>query len=170
MSDDDEQPPRKVYWSGRQWCVTDFGLETINPDRYYVEPSQLRRLTEGAGIPMAEGLRHIGEKTWVDIEDLAAAFAVAVQVHKLELPHDAFINALSVIRMGRAEDKAFRESRTAAGETSDIISGIDIGKHEGNVAAALAERVAKFGEFRFIPDPAVRPDWEEPADEDEGEG
>ncbi len=71
---DDAPEPRKVFWQGRQWCVTDYGIETIKRDRYYIEAERLGDLTDGRDRdvrPGAERMRHTGGKTWVDIEGLS---------------------------------------------------------------------------------------------------
>lgn len=121
MSDDydgdasDEATPRKIYWQGKQWCVTDYGIETVEQDRYYIEAERLGDLTEGRDRdqhPGAERLRHTGGKTWVDIEELAAAFAVALQVHAGKfppLPDGAFHNTLADLRWSRVSQSVYRE-------------------------------------------------------------
>lgn len=106
-----EEKPRQVYWAGSQWCVTDYGLETVEPDRYYVEARRFGDLTQHSGSePFAELVRHIGEKTWVDVEDLFAAFAVGVQIHAgafEPLPDGALKNAMEAVRAERWENAAF---------------------------------------------------------------
>lgn len=122
---DDAPAPRKVFWQGRQWCVTDHGIETIKRDRYDIEAERLGDLTEGRDRdqrPGAERLRHAATKTWVDLEDLAAAFAVALQVHAgkfTPLPNGAFHNTLADLRWSKARSGVYQELEAAAGEIND---------------------------------------------------
>ncbi len=106
-ADEIQTAPRKVFWAGRQWCVTDYGLETIRENLYYVEAGLLRRLTdydEAEERPVAETLRHISRKTWVDIEDLFAGFSVAVAIHNITMPPGAVSNAIIDARDARERD------------------------------------------------------------------
>lgn len=118
MADDDVETPRTIFWAGRQWCVTDFGLETVKEDRYSVEAERLGDLTESNypdAEPSAERFRHIAEKTWVDIEDLAAAFAMALEIHRGKyepLPAGALHNALAHARWEKIANQAFRDLAT----------------------------------------------------------
>lgn len=135
MSDDyegdvaDAAELRKVFWQGRQWCVTDFGIETKERDRYYIEAERLGDLTEGPDSdtrPTAERMLHTGTKTWVDIEDFAAAFAVSLQIHTgrfTELPQGAFHNALADLRWGRKSDAVYRELASAERGPLDVQVG-----------------------------------------------
>lgn len=163
MSDyEDEQPaPRKVYWAGRQWCVTDFGLETVTPDRYYVEAERLGVLTDGRGPPMAETYRHICRKTWVDIEDLAAAFAVALQIHAgryRPLPDGAYLEAISYGRRQRRHDGIYQVIKLARGLKEPTTGQmLDIGSEAEDVVAVEVEAGRS---FNLIPDPAVATDDE----------
>ena len=90
MSDheDDREELGEILWSGRQWAVTDFGLETLDRDIAYSVPAdQLGRKTYGkTGAPEddtdePETLAHLSSKSWVDVEDLIVAFAKALEVH-----------------------------------------------------------------------------------------
>ena len=121
--DDENQPavPRKIYWQGSQWCVTDSGLETVKLNRYDIVAERLGDLTQGTHaeqFPSAERMRHVGKKTWVDIEDLAAAFAVALQVHEGRyepLPKGAFHNALAGLRRSKIGSEVYNELREPTG-------------------------------------------------------
>lgn len=102
----------EVYYAGRQWYVTSNGLETLKPYRYDIEASTLGHLTDGAEQPIAERMRHVGMKTWIDLEDFAAAFAVALQIHAGKypaLPEGAFHNALVRLRASKARSEVYRE-------------------------------------------------------------
>lgn len=172
MTETDEgAKPRTVYWSGRQWCVTDYGLETVEPDRYYVGPEELGTLTQGAPGPMAERLRHIAEKTWVDIEDIAAAFAIAVQVHAGKfppLPEGAFTAALEHVRRERWCEGEFNRLRTARGKGGVAVLGTAETFEMGDLAdQAAARREAAGYSFSTVPDPAAKPDFMPVPDEDE---
>lgn len=155
----EEDTPRKVYWTGRQWCVTDLGLETVEEDRYYVEAGLLGELTDGTEEVLAERMRHICEKTWVDVEDFAAAFAVALAIHadKVQpLPPGAFLNALRDARMGKREDEIWNEIRRERGMTG----GIDF-RDGGDLMIEsdrrMQEQYPDSSVFEFVADPSPRP-------------
>lgn len=154
----DEQTPRKVYWTGRQWCVTDHGLETVDPDAYYVGAGQLFTLTDGIGEPMAERMRHITEKTWVDVEDFAAAFAVALAIHSDKgpaLPPGAFLNALAEARAGKVENEIWYELKRERG-----VDSLDMGTGGELMVESdrrMAERYPDRRVFEAVADPAPIP-------------
>lgn len=146
----------KVYYAGRQWHVTDFGLECLEPYHYDIEASRLGALTDWNGPPCAEAMLHVGAKTWVDVEDFAAAFAVACQVHAgkfAPLPEGAFLEALAGLRGERAHDAIYDE-------VNPTIDALDAAE-----ATDALERAAKEFERRH-PDPeafkTLPVDW--PAD------
>ena len=74
---------RPVYWQGRQWAVTGYGLETVSePYHYFFEKARLGSLDEGdREEPEFSSLRHIMSKTWCDVDDLAEAFRQAIAFH-----------------------------------------------------------------------------------------
>lgn len=148
-------PRRKVYWAGRQWCVTDGGLDTISDD-YQIDAVALGHLTDGAEEPLAERVRHVCKKTWVDIEDFFAAFAIALDVHAgkfTPLPAGALFRAMEVARIGRWADREFAQVR----ERRDR-SGAPIGFTEANeiremIDALLKRRLADGPSFQEVVDP-----------------
>jgi hypothetical protein len=130
-----EEAKREVYWAGRQWCVTDYGLETITPDSYYIAAS---------------------EKGWVDVEDFAAAFAVALEVHKGKfppLPENAFLNALELARETLFEHNHWPLTSTAQQNRSGIYTMSEMAKVDAEVGEMVEQHIAAGGQFRTIPDP-----------------
>jgi hypothetical protein len=147
-----EDKPRKVYWAGRQWCVTDFGLETVDPDEYYVEKNELGGFTDGEpeGRIILERVRHIAEKTWVDIEDLLAAFSVAAHVHNVDVPPGAMLTTFDEVRSQRYASEAFE----ASGEAGDgIVSGGAAYERMTVANDALEQRRKDGWSFSQVPDP-----------------
>lgn len=72
-----------VLWHGRQWAVTEYGME-CRDGTYVIEASRLREQE-----PEYSWQRHMAEKNWVDQADFARAFAVACLVHRGEaIPTD----------------------------------------------------------------------------------
>ena len=150
-----EENRRNVYWAGRQWCVTEYGLETIRPGRYLVEAERLGDLSHGK-VPKAERLRHVAEKTWVDVEDLIAAFSVAVLVHagKFDpLPAEAMVNALADLRMKRwrSEEHARLDGPNQSMKAYDLN---ELHKKSAKVDGRLLKRISDGPPFQFVPDPA----------------
>jgi len=151
-----EEAKREVYWAGRQWCVTDYGLETIAPDYYYIAAAELGELTLGIASVTAERFRHVSEKGWVDVEDFAAAFAVALEVHKGKfppLPENAFLNALELARETLFEHNHWPLTSTAQQNRSGIYTMSEMAKVDAEVREMVEQHIAAGGQFRTIPDP-----------------
>lgn len=68
-----EDAPKKLFWKGRQWAVTDYGVETYRnaPYHYYLTYEQI------AKDPVI--LSHVAEKTWADAVDFMEAAFLALQ-------------------------------------------------------------------------------------------
>lgn len=67
--------PHKILWRGRQWAVTEYGLEAL--DGSY--PIAAGRLEEE--FSEWSWLMQMGEKTWIDMPDFTTAFMVAIVLH-----------------------------------------------------------------------------------------
>jgi hypothetical protein len=75
----DEALSEKIWWQGRQWIVTADGLESRN-GRYVIEKDRLLQDADTYGW-----VAHVGKKSWVDTDDFATAYLVAVALHGLHL-------------------------------------------------------------------------------------
>ena len=70
----------KVYARYGDWCVTDYGLESLTyPGGYGIAKG---RLWEGQGYH--DWVDHMSEKRWVNIRDFAMALLAAQECHKKE--------------------------------------------------------------------------------------
>ena len=69
----------RVIWSGKQWAVTDYGIECIIGATYEIEKARLLEDRDYGWI------KHMAEKTWVDLPDFVAAFGVALAAHVHEV-------------------------------------------------------------------------------------
>jgi hypothetical protein len=67
----------EIWWQGTQWAVTAYGLECR--DGCY--PIEGKRLLED--LPGYSWPEHMAEKTWVDIDDFATAWMIALLLHGL---------------------------------------------------------------------------------------
>ncbi|ASE39158.1 hypothetical protein [Brevundimonas vesicularis] len=151
--DEDAPEPREertVYWAGRQWCVTSFGLETVIDHDYDVAAAALGHLTDGSDEPMAERLRHIGSShSWVDVEDLITAFGVALSIHTgkyAALPDGAFLNAAGYVRRVRWMNAWSRENGFRDDDTRDFMK-------EMKASGAAADARERDLPFTQVPDP-----------------
>ncbi len=68
-------PEEGVYWRGRQWAVTDFGIERIGGGQSV--PTD--RLFED--ISVYSWIRRMGDRPDVDLDEFATAFMVALACH-----------------------------------------------------------------------------------------
>lgn len=148
--EDEAREDRIVYWTGRQWCVTSFGLETVIDHQYDVAAELLGHLTEGTDEPMAERLRHIGSTHgWVDVDDLITAFGVALAVHagRFEaLPRDAYLNAVAYLRRVRWMDAWSKKNGFRDDDSRSVVEELE----QSGKAADERERTMP---FRQIKDP-----------------
>jgi hypothetical protein len=75
----------EVWWQGRQWAVTSYGIECLDGS-YYIEAKRLCK-EHNQEHPWS-WIAQLGEKPeWVDISDFATAFYVAVAMHGERLSH-----------------------------------------------------------------------------------
>jgi len=84
MSDEDEsgEPASKVLYQNHQWAVTDYGVESVKPERKYHFSAD--RLLEEAGAGMGVLYFwpvHMAEKPWVDTKAFNDAFTKAIELH-----------------------------------------------------------------------------------------
>ena len=91
----------EVWWQGRQWSVTSYGLERRN-GTYIIEAQRLDESFRG-GYDWT-WMRQIGGKAWADLEDFATAYFVACAMHGKTLTAE---NRESIIEdMDWAADKS----------------------------------------------------------------
>jgi hypothetical protein len=64
----------EIWWQGRQWAVTADGIE-CRDGAYFVAKE---RVLENPAYPIP---RHMAVKEWVDIDDFATAWLVAILLH-----------------------------------------------------------------------------------------
>jgi hypothetical protein len=69
-----------IWWRGRQWAVTEYGIEALD-GTYSFEAKRLTEDIEDWGWPA-----HMAEKDWVDTEELATAWLVALAIHGAHAP------------------------------------------------------------------------------------
>jgi hypothetical protein len=67
----------EIWWQGRQWAVTSFGIEARN-GQYYIESD---RLGEHGPEGLPNWPLHVCSKTWVDADDFCTAFIVGLVLH-----------------------------------------------------------------------------------------
>jgi len=79
LPDDPEKLVQPIYWTGRQWAVTGYGMECLE--------ERWANIHYG-GVHDPYLLRHWSAKRWVDVEDFEAAHAVAKKIFE-PTPHFA---------------------------------------------------------------------------------
>jgi hypothetical protein len=68
----------EVWWRGRQWAVTQYGVEAL--DGTYVIAAE--RLDEHLSSAHPYGWpQQVGNKIWVDVEDFITAWLVGMTLH-----------------------------------------------------------------------------------------
>lgn len=71
------QPLNSILWQGKQWAVTEYGIEKLN-GRYAIESAAFftthSAWAKSMGCDVATcWIRHMAEKGWVDMEDFQDA-------------------------------------------------------------------------------------------------
>ena len=72
----------KIHWEGKQWKVTDRGLETIDENLSFIPAEELGKINKHHDNEMSDWPFHISHKTWVDYSEFVKAFFIALDVHK----------------------------------------------------------------------------------------
>ena len=70
-------PKPKQFWTGSQWMVTNFGLETIQrrgPFSHWIKKSELRSID-------AHYIQYLKDKGWVLINDFLSGLDAALKIH-----------------------------------------------------------------------------------------
>jgi hypothetical protein len=160
--DGDERDEREelgeILWTGRQWAVTEFGLETLDRDIAYSVPvAALGRKTYGSGGPghdtdEPETLRHLCGKQWTDVEDLITGFSKALEIHDGKCQ--------PVTAEGLAKGIAFARRRYALRE---IVRGIK--KLDGRRDESFASLVDEFVRDGLVHGDDAQVEW---SDDDNG--
>lgn len=60
-----------IYWTGRQWAVTAYGIEARD-GKYFIAGNRAWEDTSGHGW-----IEHMAEKEWVDMDDFTEALRLA---------------------------------------------------------------------------------------------
>ncbi len=76
------EPLDEIWWQGRQWAVTAFGLESRD-GLYTIEANRLCE-DHKTKYPHSR-IAHMGGKSWIDIDDFATAWFVACAMHRHRL-------------------------------------------------------------------------------------
>ena len=66
-----EKLSQPIYWKGRQWAVTAYGVECRDRS-YWIENNRIWENEDSHGW-----VCHMGEKEWVDLPDFAEALRIA---------------------------------------------------------------------------------------------
>jgi hypothetical protein len=70
-----------IWWRGKQWAETPYGIECLD-GTYAIERDRLAEDLDNDGSWLA----HMGEKTWVDPEEFATTWLVALAFHGVTIP------------------------------------------------------------------------------------
>ena len=76
-----ESLTKPIYWQGRQWAVTPYGVECRNGN-YHIEAERIWENDDEYG----GWVMHMRTKDWVDLEDFAEALRIARRRQKREKP------------------------------------------------------------------------------------
>jgi hypothetical protein len=64
----------EIWWRGKQWAVTAYGVECLDGSYFF----EAKRLLENLEYPWP---LHMAEKNWVDIDEFATAWMIAILLH-----------------------------------------------------------------------------------------
>ena len=88
-----------IWWAGRQWAVTGYGIERIDGHRYEIQASRLGKTRKHPEGPFCDWHVHLACKG-VDIEDFIAAYRLAAK----KWPN--FVRTISPKVLARSEEEA----------------------------------------------------------------
>jgi hypothetical protein len=72
------EPLHEIWWRGKQWAVTEYGIECLD-GCYFIEANRI--LEEIEGDHPWPWPCHMAEKEWVDADEFATAWLVAIVLH-----------------------------------------------------------------------------------------
>jgi hypothetical protein len=75
----------EIWWRGRQWAVTSYGVECLD-GTYSFETKRLADGLHGSGPVDASWCVQMAEKGWVNVDDFATAWLVALSLHGVRVP------------------------------------------------------------------------------------
>ncbi len=76
---------QSVLWHGKQWRVTNEGLETTATDGEHVLRIPKAELARGSADLYASWPVHMAQKVWVDFDDFVKAFLAACVIHGIRI-------------------------------------------------------------------------------------
>ncbi len=76
---------QSVLWLGKQWRVTDEGLETTATKGEHVLRIAKTELARGSSDVYASWPVHMAQKAWVDLDDFVKAFLAACLIHGIRI-------------------------------------------------------------------------------------
>lgn len=82
-------PLSKIWWQGRQWAVTEHGVEKRD-GTYHFEAARLNETRPG-NPHILDWPAHMVEKEWLDFDDFLTAFLIALTLHATRLPPEVSI-------------------------------------------------------------------------------
>lgn len=71
------EPLSEIWWRGRQWAVTSYGIECLD-GLYFIEKKQL---SDNSGEYKYTWAEHVGRKGWADPDEFATAWMIALLLH-----------------------------------------------------------------------------------------
>lgn len=95
------EPLHQIYWRGRQWAVTSYGIERLN-GAYAIAAADLKQLWWPGQII---------RKTWVDQTDFLTAWLVALPLHSVRI-------SAAAVHAAIAEAQEPRKPLTDEGEAA----------------------------------------------------
>ena len=130
----------EVWWQGRQWAVTSYGLER-RYGTYFIEAKRL--VEQLRGEHPYSWTEHVGEKTWADVDDFATAYLVAVAMHG----HRLTKAMRAIVMKGHAKavvshekSKLHREMFPAPRERFELIDLVELNRRCEAVEAEYRRR------------------------------
>ena len=99
---------RDIYWVGRQWAVTGFGIQACNQKQKSAFDIEASRLWEDGAIDKLRA------EPWLNTEDFDKALAIA-RKHFSELPPKAVAPEQSVPPLMETSSNEVAEQQTVAG-------------------------------------------------------
>jgi hypothetical protein len=96
-----------IWWRGRQWAVTAYGIECLD-GTYVIERERLLELPHGSWP------EHMAGKIWVDIDEFATAWLIALLLHGYKTKRKDLLDAFGRLPPRRRPVRRFPAAVTNA--------------------------------------------------------
>jgi len=72
----------EIWWRGKQWAVTAYGVECLDGTYHFEKKRVLENMGDGSAPQTRWWPHHMAEKEWVDLDEFATAWLIAILLYR----------------------------------------------------------------------------------------